>query len=118
MKKKIIAWALLGLALASCGDNPASSSEGGSDSLDSETSSVNGSNSESGGEDISVAPSKQRVEMDVVKTVIPEGTCFFDAAKPTVNFIDEEAGTTEDVTNYTFQTTFTITDKNDAGKTC
>ena len=41
MKKKIIAWALLGLALASCGDNPASSSEGGSDSLDSETSSVN-----------------------------------------------------------------------------
>ncbi|MCI5939964.1 hypothetical protein MRZ76_01075 [bacterium] len=117
MKKKIIAWALLGLALASCGDNPASSSEVGSDSLDSETSSVNGSNSESGGEDISVAPSKQRVEMDVVKTVIPEGTCFFDAAKPTVNFIDEEAGTTEDVTNYTFQTTFTITDKNDAGKT-
>ncbi len=113
MKKKYLAWAVLGLALVSCsnggGDNP-SSSLGPVDSSDSSASSEDSSSSES------TAPSKQRVEVTLGKTVIPEGTCFFDAAKPNVHFIDEEAGTDKDVTEYKFQTTYTITDKNDSTK--
>ncbi len=114
MKKKYLAWAVLGLALASCGQTGGNSSSSSSSAIESTESSE--SSSESSEESISSTPSKQRVEVSLGNTVIPEGTCFFDAAKPSVHFIDEEAGTDKDVTEYKFQTTYTITDKNDSTK--
>lgn len=113
MKKKYLAWAVLGLALASCGQTGGNSSSS-SGAIESTESSESGSDSSE--ESISTAPSKQRVEVTLGNTVIPEGTCFFDSAKPNVHFIDEDAGTDKDVTEYKFQTTYTITDKNDSTK--
>ncbi|HBS03154.1 MAG TPA: hypothetical protein DEA63_04775, partial [Firmicutes bacterium] len=116
--KKTLAWAVLGLALASCSPSQPSQPSSSQSPASSEGSSLSeDSGSASSSEEISLAPSKQRVEVSLSSSVIPEGSCFFDAAKPTVTFVDEEAGTEEDVTEFKFQTTYTITDKNDSSKT-
>ncbi len=116
--KKTLAWAVLGLALASCSPNePSQPSSSQLPDSSADTSLSEDSSASSSQEETSTVPSKQRVEVSLGSSVIPAGTCFFDAAKPTVTFVDEDAGTQEDVTEFKFQTTYTITDKNDSSKT-
>ena len=104
-QSKIIAWALLGIALTSCsggGDSP-NTSEAKSETKEESSSEV--------------SSNKQYIEVSVSKNVIPVGTCFYDAAKPKVTYIDEDKSTESDVTDQSFRTTFKITDKNDSTKT-
>ena len=105
-KAKILAWALLGLTLASCnggGNDASSAGQGGSgDRQESSSSSTS---------------SKQYLEVTLANDVIPEGSCFFDAAKPTVKFIDKDENEETDVTNQSSRTIYAITDKNDPTKT-
>lgn len=66
-----------------------------------------------------VPPSSSRgdvyIETTVSRTTIPSGGNFFDFCKPSVIFHDKDEAP-EDVTNYTFQTTYKIKNKADTSK--
>ena len=113
-KAKIVAWALLGLALASCSNGGDSSSSSTAPSESSQETSESASEASSSS---SSADSAQYVEVTLGKDIIPEGSCFYDAAKPSVTFVDKKENTRTDVTEQSFRTTYKITDKNDSTKT-
>ncbi len=102
-KAKLMAWALLGLTLASCsgGSTPATS-DSASSAEEESSSSVQGD---------------QYLDVTIAQEVIPEGSCFYDAAKPTVTFVDKTKDERTDVTDQSFRTSYEISDKNDSTKT-
>ena len=129
MNRNPLVWALSALsiiALASCSGisggskvessdpQPATTSEA---TVESEAESEAASSEEeatSASQEVSSVQSSQYITVELIRDTIPNGTCFYDACRPTVIYHDDTTGETEDVTEYTYKTLYSISPKGDS----
>ena len=124
-----LVWALSALsiiALASCGMSPRSSATSSTESKTSESSSSaessasetseksseSSESSSSSSSSSSSTQSQQFITVELVRDVIANGSCFFDACEPTVTYHDLTTDEVEDVTEYTYKTLYSVSPKN------